>query len=258
MAPMKSKKEHFKRTLLDLAKRKDLVPGIYNYCDRWCERCTMTQKCLTYLHEQENKITDDAENPDEENKNFWDQIRLAWEVTMEMIEEDAEKEGIDLSDVEAIELPEHKETPLEVQARNYGINIHKWMNENKEFFSTKAENLVMIDDDASMIKYRDAAEVIQWYSAFIGAKVHRAHLELEERQNDPEDEYGLYADNLGSAKIAIIAIKRSMDALSVFYSGFREMEDEILKYLLDLSQIKKQMLKTFPGVMEFKRPGFDD
>lgn len=255
---MESKKEHYKRSLLDLANRKDLVPGIYNYCDRWCERCTMTQKCLTYLHEQETKTESDSKNPDEENKNFWDQIRLAWEVTMEMIEEDAEREGIDLNNVEDIELPKHVETQVEVQSRNYGINIHKWMNGHKELFSKKAEKLVMIDDDASMIKYRDAAEVIQWYSAFIGAKIHRAHLELERRQNDLDDEYSLYADNLGSAKIAIIAIKRSMDALSVFYSGFSEMEDEILQFLLELSQIKKQMLKAFPGVMEFKRPGFDD
>lgn len=255
---MESKKEHFKRSLLDLANRDDLIPGIYNYCDRWCERCTMTQKCLTYLHEQENKIEENPQNPDEENKNFWDQIRLAWEVTIEMLEEDAEQLGIDLSDVEDVELPKHIETSLEVQARNYGINIYKWMNEHKDHFAAKAEKLVMIDDDESMFKYRDAAEVIQWYSAFIGAKVHRAHLELEERQNDPEDEYGLYNDNLGSAKIAIIAIERSLDALSVFYSGFSEMEDEILQFLQTLSQIKKQMLKTFPGVMDFKRPGFDD
>ena len=27
------------------------------------------------------------ENPDEENTNFWEQIRLAWEVTMELIED---------------------------------------------------------------------------------------------------------------------------------------------------------------------------
>lgn len=255
---MESKKEHFKRTLLDLANRDDLIPGIYNYCDRWCERCTMTQKCLTYLHEQENKSEEDSLNPDEENKNFWDQIRLAWEVTMEMIEEDADREGIDLNDVDSIELPEHIETSLEVQARNYGINIHKWMKKHKALFSDKAEKLVMIDDDASMFKYRDAAEVIQWYSAFIGAKVHRAHLELDERKNNSDDEYGLYADNLGSAKIAIIAIERSLDALSVFYSGFSEMEDEILQFLQELSQIKKQLLNSFPGVMDFKRPGFDD
>jgi hypothetical protein len=254
---MESKKERYKRTLLDLANNKNLVPGIYNYCDRWCERCTMTQRCLTYLHEQEMK-EETTRNKDEENKNFWEQIRLAWEVTMELIEEDADRLGVDLDDVEDIELPEHIETPLEVKAKEYGSKMHNWLNENQPFIKEQAEKLVMINDEASIIKYKDAMEVIQWYYFFIGAKVHRAHLDLEERRNNPEDEFNIYSDNLGSAKIAIIAIERSMDALSLFYNDFKEKEDDILKFLVELSSIKKQILQTFPGVMDFKRPGFDD
>ena len=127
---MESKKEHYKRTLLDLAKNEKLVPGIYNYCDRWCERCTKTQHCLTYLHEQEMKEGSENLNPDEENKYFWEQIRLAWEVTMELIEEDADRLGIDLSDVSDVELPEHIEAPLEVKAKDYGTKMHDWLSAN--------------------------------------------------------------------------------------------------------------------------------
>lgn len=255
---MKSKKEHYKQSLLDLAKNENLVPGIYNFCDRWCERCTLTQKCLTYLHEQEMKEDQDQQNPDAENKNFWEQIRLAWEVTMELIEEDAGRLGIDLDSIPDVEIPEHIETPLEVKANNYGTKMHKWLEANSEFMAEKAEELVMINDEASIVRYKDALEVIEWYYFFIGAKVHRAHLDLEERQNDPDDEYNVYSDNLGSAKIAIIAIERSMDALSVFYAEWKEKEDDILNFLVELSSIKKQLLQTFPGVMDFKRPGFDD
>ncbi|MCY1720812.1 hypothetical protein OU798_10680 [Prolixibacteraceae bacterium Z1-6] len=255
---MESNKERFKRTLLDLAKSDTLIPGIYNYCDRWCERCTMTQKCMTYLHEQEMMEVASAQTPDEENKNFWEQIRLTWEVTMELIEEDAERLGVDLDNIPEIELPEHIETPLEIKAKEYGTKMHRFLEENREFMAEKADQLVMIDDETSFIKYKDALEVIQWYCLFIGAKVHRAHLDLEERKNDPDDEYTIYADNLGSAKIAVIAIERSMDALSIFYADFKEKEDALLKFLVQLSSIKKQLLQTFPGVMEFKRPGFDN
>jgi formate dehydrogenase maturation protein FdhE len=66
------------------------------------------------------------------------------------------------------------------------------------------------------------------------------------------------SDNLGSAKIAIIAIDRSVAALSAMYSAMPESEDDYLKFLAILSQIKKQMLETFPNAMDFKRPGFDD
>jgi hypothetical protein len=34
----------------------------------------------------------------------------------------------------------------------------------------------------------------------------------------------------------------------------KEQEDEILQFLAQLSQIKKQLLATFPTAMEFKRP----
>ncbi len=30
-----------------------VVEGIYNYCDRWCERCTYTSRCLNYAIDQE-------------------------------------------------------------------------------------------------------------------------------------------------------------------------------------------------------------
>ena len=33
------------------------IPGIYNYCDYWCERCAFTQRCGTYLM----KIEEEAE-----------------------------------------------------------------------------------------------------------------------------------------------------------------------------------------------------
>ena len=30
-----------------------LIPGIYNYCDGRCRRCAFTQRCLTFLDNQE-------------------------------------------------------------------------------------------------------------------------------------------------------------------------------------------------------------
>lgn len=100
--------------------------------------------------------------------------------------------------------------------------------------------------------------MVQWYSVFISAKVYRAHFDLDERLPEEDDEDNLYAENLGSAKIALIAIDRSVSALSAMYSVMPENEDDYLKFLAQLSQIKKQMIETFPEAMNFKRPGFDD
>jgi hypothetical protein len=49
---MQSKKERYKISLLSLAESGKYIPGIYNYCDRWCERCTMTANIPTILVRQ--------------------------------------------------------------------------------------------------------------------------------------------------------------------------------------------------------------
>ena len=51
-----------RRTLTELANNPDLISGIYNYCDRWCERCPLTSRCLVYATEQEDD--DSPENRD--------------------------------------------------------------------------------------------------------------------------------------------------------------------------------------------------
>jgi hypothetical protein len=257
---MESKKEKYRQKLNELVESGRFIPGIYNYCDRWCERCTLSHRCLNYAHEQEMmESKDDPEQNDIKNKKFWEQIRLSFEVAMEMIYEDAERLGIDLDNLPDVEEPEHVESPVEKLAEEYGYGMHDWLKENDGKLKGKAEQLLMIhNDEKTAVRFADAWEVVQWYSFFISAKVHRAHFDLEERLNEEEDEFDMMSDNLGSAKIALIAIDRSMEGLSVLYPEMKDQEDEILPFLAQLSQIKKQMLATFPTALDFKRPGFDD
>ena len=257
---MPYKKEQYKKTLLDLAKSGRFIPGIYNYCDRWCERCTMTSKCLTFNHEQAMKEgTTDPETNDINNEKFWENLRLSFQVTFELLEEDAKRFGIDLNDLPDMEIKKPEEKPVEKLAQKYSRKMLKWLQANNENLKIKAEQLLITGyDEMKAVKFADAWEVVQWYSVFIAAKVHRAHFELDERLEDEEDEYNVFSDNLGSAKIAIIAIERSIRALSAMYSAMPENEDDYLQFLSILSKIKKLMIETFPTAMDFKRPGFDD
>ncbi len=135
----------------------------------------------------------------------------------------------------------------------------KWLTKNREILVQKAEQLLLLSNSKeSALKFADAWEVVQWYSAFISVKIHRVHFDLDERLKDKEDEYNIFSDNQGSVKIALIAIDRTVAALSAMYTVMPDKEDEFLDFLALLSQIKKNMLKAFPGFMAFKRPGFDD
>ncbi len=87
---------------------------------------------------------------------------------------------------------------------------------------------------------------------FIGVKTNRATSTTK-----LDDETDIY-DSHGSTKIALIAINRSIEALSFLYEQIKEKEDDILDFLVSLSRIKKQLEKQFPKAWEFIRPGFDD
>ncbi|MGM0624538.1 MAG: hypothetical protein ACQES0_01520, partial [Bacteroidota bacterium] len=104
---------------------------------------------------------------------------------------------------------------------------------------------------------RDSAEVIRWYSLFISVKITRSLMKDISMQDDPEMREIWQKDRLGSAKIALIAIQRSIEALSVLYKAFPEWEDELLEFLRQLSRIKQTAEVKFPGAWDFKRPGFD-
>jgi hypothetical protein len=101
---MSSRKERYKNSLLALVGSGKFIPGIYNYCDRWYERCTMTAKCLTFAQELAAKEeATDPETNDINNEKFWESISLSFRVTLELLQEEAKRRGIDLDNLPEVE-----------------------------------------------------------------------------------------------------------------------------------------------------------
>jgi hypothetical protein len=46
------------------------IDGVFNYCDRWCERCPLTARCRLFASEKE--LREEMARTDEENAEFWD------------------------------------------------------------------------------------------------------------------------------------------------------------------------------------------
>jgi uncharacterized protein YdhG (YjbR/CyaY superfamily) len=83
----------------ELARDPRFIPGIYNYCDRWCERCAFTARCLNYAMGQEMEA-DASQSRDSENEAFWDKLHETFESTMEETEDPAEEMDFDLDEEE--------------------------------------------------------------------------------------------------------------------------------------------------------------
>src|SRR4030067_3210901 len=60
------------------------ISGIYNYCDRWCEKCLYTNRCLLFKQEAEREIKHLLKDENESDSEHYSKL-LADEL------EDAEK-----------------------------------------------------------------------------------------------------------------------------------------------------------------------
>jgi len=86
-----------RRTLTELANNPDLISGVYNYCDRWCERCPLTSRCLVYATEQEDN--DSPQSRDLCNEAFWRKLSAIFQETRELIVDWAREAAIDLNKI---------------------------------------------------------------------------------------------------------------------------------------------------------------
>ncbi len=80
-----------------LAQSGRFIPGIYNYCDRWCERCSMSSRCSVFAIDR--KLFPDSEAADIRNAAFWEKLtRLLYETT-QLLRKREEEEGLDLESI---------------------------------------------------------------------------------------------------------------------------------------------------------------
>jgi len=227
------------------------IPFIHNYCDRWCERCTHTRFCKVFDIEEKQKEVN-ADSFDVTNQAFWNYLSQTLQSAMETLQAKAQELGIDLSADKPLQKAVSMNVALEKLAKEYGISVSKWLNTKNILLQEQAKALVLIEEE-KLNNFANAIEAIQWYGHFIGAKIHRALLSFESDNEADDENY----DNLGSAKIALIAIQRSIDAFALLYNNLPEEETDILNFLSDLTKMKKGLEIQFPTAWQFVRPGFD-
>ena len=239
-----------------LAAEERFIKGIYNYCDRWCERCSQTSHCLNFSVSEEE--FSDPEARDIRNKAFWDKLSEILVESLELLREGAERWGIDLDAVDCIEETEKKRAKEEAAenhllcrvARRYGERVEEWF-EGREtlFFEIAAGARV----GASL---EEAIEVIRWYQYFICAKVMRAVRGSVEEEEEGSNDFPNDSD--GSAKIALIAIDRSIAAWAVIQRYLVDSDREVTDLMAFVDRLRQALEETFPLARSFIRPGFDE
>jgi len=244
-----------KERLKKLAKEDRFIPGIYNYCDRWCERCPQTSHCLNFACSEEEFA--DPETRDIENEAFWSKLSESFRTALELLKDAADEHGIDLESLEAGPSDE------ELKQKNAMAKSHEICRAAKvysdivqDWFASPANLLVASPAlDREEASLGEAMEVIRWYQHFIYVKLMRAvRGEVDEREEELDD---LPKDSEGSAKIALIAIDRSIGAWGTIYGLDFFQHEKILRIIAYLDRLREEVEKTFPEARSFARPGFE-
>jgi hypothetical protein len=262
-----------RKDLRELAEDPRFIPGIYNYCDRWCERCPFTSRCLLYATEKEDSANDPAAR-DISNAAFWDNLHAIFEQTKLMLVEIAEERGIDLNAVDVSEEEERhrrrqkkaRKDELARQSFSYIKTVDKWFKREKRSFKEKAKELgrsVLMgipgqDPEAEASDLSDAVEVIRWYQHQIHVKLMRALIGAADVEEEEDEEGVSTHDSDGSAKVALIGIDRSIAAWARLREHFPDRADAILDLLVNLERLRRRTETKFPRARAFRRPGFDD
>ena len=282
-----------KTQLTELADNPAFISGIYNYCDRWCERCAFTSRCFLYATEQADPDANNPELRDLSNEKFWQKLRDIFADTAKFISEWAAETGVDLDSIDVTEeMAEHEreleaaeQDELSEMARHYATTVANWFGgefgSEEEVHDDAASGANPVSDDLTA---RDASEIIQWYQFFIAVKLTRALSRPASIDEDPDDESDLSFDFMpadetdedeavdydavisrahridsnGSAKVALVAIDRSTAAWGALQLSLPDKAHTINPILVQLDRLRRLTEKRFPQARDFIRPGLDE
>jgi hypothetical protein len=256
-----------RQKMVELAGDPRFISGVYNYCDRWCERCPLTARCLNFAMSEEE--LGEPETRDLRNEAYWQRLKEVLQETLELIRETAEEHDIDLEAIETEASAENEKQDREAAenhevcraARAYATMTEDWFRDIGELFSQGEKGPAPhwethvdgpFEERAGL---RQAFEVVRWYQHLLFTKLARAFRSktLEDRETDQ----GFAKDSDGSAKVALIAMDRSIAAWGDVRGRFPFQSKAIQEMLFLLDRLRKRVEDTFPEARSFIRPGFD-
>jgi hypothetical protein len=232
---------------------KQFIPSIYNYCDRWCERCEFTARCRVFAMEAE--MFD--EEKDVGSEALVRKLSNIFADAKSMIVQKAEELGIDPTPISDEEFNEIRTREEEfIKGEELTTLAEQYAKDADPVLESRTEWLPPVSADSET--QEEVIAVLYWYLFFIAAKIQRGiHGLLDvDGFEDPDQLRDPQSDANGSIKIALIAIERSI--LAWTYLLDESNADRIRPLIRLLDRIKYRTEEKFPRARDFVRPGFDE
>lgn len=248
------------------------VSGIYNYCDRWCERCAFTEKCYLYHEEQsfmEREVL--AGNDPNSMESAIRSIEDSFGKAMQMLAQMAEERGVDLNELPPAEpRGNYREHPLFIQAMDWGKRLEALVDRMhseledvavkvglqfaREHADCQEESDLALagrEADQTIARFKDAFELLARYRFLVPAKVGRATSALVEKERDLRDANG-------TARLLQICLERIISSLWIAGEFHRPWLEGSLSVAAGAEALRRALDSALPGHRTFVRPGLDE
>ncbi len=248
------------------------ISGIHYYCDRWCERCVFSHRCLKFVLTEE-LCGKEAAARDGSTQTVFDALSRVFEEARRELEKTGGKIVGD-ADEDALRAGIAVEKRIQRQAARTGARETKaaltYAHMTDEWFNNELKvplrhvremekrvrqgSLSVARAKGDLVRLNDCVEVIRWYQHLVYVKLCRAFSSKVEEEGCKDRR----RDSDGSAKVALLALDASIEAWGVLREMFPEKTDAILEILVHLDRLRRSVETKFPRARRFKRPGFDD
>jgi hypothetical protein len=231
------------------------IVGVYNYCDRWCERCSLTGRCRVFAEEQrlsfETQTSTRAELvPSLRSLGALAAVFQEAGLPDEASLPDGRPQGAAGAADHDVPLATSGSRPPWPDLPPTELRLHARVRE----ISRRLLAWLVPEACAQDPVVRDSAETLQHFGYYIGPKVYRA---LKGRQDDDEEDDRL-SDARGSAKAALIAFDRIGEAWLRLSERGAISVLEAEPVLTELQSISAELESLFRDPRGFVRPGFDE
>jgi hypothetical protein len=215
-----------------------LIPGVHRYCDEWCARCPVRDRCLV---SRALDIYRKARNRSSSEQTFADDAEA-----LEFRREIAAAEGVPAAAHDARASGERsmrqtlRDEPLAEVAWDYAVGVSVWLVFTPAEIQRLAQSVTAPPE-----------EVVLWHHLRIYVRIVRA---LSAQQRRPGVSIGDEEYANGCAKAALVAAQRSRQALLQIKRRGASQAGSLIALL---ERIERGIDEQFPQARAFIRVGLD-
>lgn len=253
------------------------VPGIYNYCDRWCERCKLQIRCMSYMMgkklKEKTRVNLREDMPDDDESALA-RLKSIFDSTFDVLRELADERGVGIEDIYSAEKVDKGfwEEDLE-DLDDMDEEVARQVKNEDMMKCERIYHMIADKCQGDIYRWFDSAGIpqgkaprtrevenalseVDWYMELIASKMKRAlcgyFLYVDKSDATREEDYN------GSAKVTLLAVGISRVAWAVIRDRVPGFGQEASRAIVVLEQLEKDIDAFFPNARSFKRPGFDD